>query len=214
MMPVAVLLLAASSAAVPHDALFVDGFERGPDNCATGSPVRMSLADFFYPSGDGGSNPSNPPTRYNVDVTLFENIWGHFTSTDATLPWPGRSGALPVYKAFGRNEYVAAAFHVPLDTSPNANGNFTHANYYGGPPIDASISQVCGDFNPPDAACRVTNVPYGRSMLSWTASPHAGRCVLTPGSDYYINIKLTNPAASDSNCNRITCNIGVVSYTN
>lgn len=134
-----------------------------------------------------------------ADTRNWENIWGHNSSTDNVTLWPGPTSTSPVIRDFGRTTYLAAQFHVPAGFSTTAFGQYAHANNPGGPPVTASFSKICGDFSPqPGTGCVVQNWPDDNSSaLFWKSqSQNTSFCPLQPNTDYYLNMKLSDPATT------------------
>jgi hypothetical protein len=202
MIPVAALLLAAATSQTA-DVVFNDSFE--PYQCPetisspTGTRSWRTYSDIFYLPNEGN-------VRHAVDLTQYENIWGHITQLDGTTLWPGVGGSSPTIKTLGKHEYVGTKFHVPPDTLPNLNGFFKHVMYGGGPPIDFAISRTCGDFQPVQG-CYVTNFPNSdNGMVYWrTGSGDNFHCALLSDTDYYINIRITDPNVTGPNCAGQNC---------
>jgi hypothetical protein len=175
----------------------------GPDGL-----TRLTTSDISY--------GLYPQVRAGVDVREWNNIWGHYTSTDAVHPWPGISGAEPMIRNFGRTNFVAAHFNT--GATGVGVGNYLFNVNLPGPNIDMSISTTCGDFsaNAANPACSVTNiVSADTSTLYWNftgGSPNF-KCQLAPNTDYYLNIKLTDPN-STMECARgnPTCPIATTHY--
>ena len=141
------------------------------------------------------------PTRFNVDVTEWSNIWGHRNSTDAYTPWPGVAGSGPSLLQFGRHNYLSAHFLTSGNTS--LYGNFTYPESIPGPNVDIKISTICGDFAPPSTnpGCFISNAPSGgQVVMNWTfVSGNRSKCALLPNTNYYMNIKM-HDASSPVDC--------------
>ena len=143
-------------------------------------------------------------------MTKFENIWGRTSGTDTTLAmFPGEN-VFAIIKNMQKSGYISAKFVAPT-TPNNFWGIFNHAATTSGPNIDASISSTCGDFNLSDFRCDVTNILAGDNMLAWKLPGYPGPslCQLTPGATYYLNIKLTDPAATHNDCSGATCKVNI-----
>jgi hypothetical protein len=184
----------------------VMGFDSGPYNftgtCATAPPppgactgpaglTRLTRSNITY--GAVGS-----VARQNVDLTEWNNIWGHATPTDAVAPWPGVNGAGPVIRRFGRTTFLAAHFNTGTHGVPNF-GVIAYASNIGGPDVDIRISETCGDFSADAAnpACLVTAASDDSPAIRWKfGTGNTGSyCNLKPGTDYYLNIKYHDPAS-------------------
>ncbi|MGH8171934.1 MAG: hypothetical protein ACREPX_02225 [Rhodanobacteraceae bacterium] len=164
--------------------------QQGDTSCPAG---RQTVGNIFYP-------PSQT-LRNNVDLTMWDNIWGHNTTTDPQVPWPGFPGSNPVIKNFNKTGYVAAKFHVPSN-AVGYQGFYKNISYNGGPNLTMSISPNCGDFAPTQIACLKENVPAGdQGMVYWRQANGTNfYCHIDTDTDYYLNIKLTDPTADGPNC--------------
>jgi hypothetical protein len=150
-----------------------------------------------------------PAARPGVDITKWENVWGHGSVTDNVTAWPGPLSSSPVIRDFGRNTYLAAKFHTPATFTPTIPfGQYQHAPNPPGPSVTASISTTCANFAPgPQAYCTISAWPDDTSSgLQWTspASPNGSYCKLQPNTDYYLNMKFTDPTSTES-CTDATC---------
>ena len=159
-----------------------------------------------------------PQQRPSVDLSQWDNIWGHNSVSDAGTPWPGVGGSSPVLRSFGRGNYVGAHFRTTSSTS--VSGNFSNPTLAAGPNATMAISTVCGDFSDhlPTPGCLVTNVATAdANLVRWkmTANNPSGSCNLQPNTDYYVNWML-HDATSDTECpaGSTTCNLSAVSYHN
>jgi len=212
MISIATLLLAVSTAQT-SESIFTDGFDSSQECPETISSPRGTLtlrqvADISYLPG----NP--PPTRHNVDITQFDNIWGHLSPTDATVPWPGRRGASSTVDELGKNEFFAAKFHVPADASMTLSGSYKNVMYGYGPNVDFSISEQCGDFEPPQDACWGTDfIADDTPMVYWRlASATNYYCHLDRDRDYYVNIRFTDSDPNADSCDGNVCNTTIQHY--
>jgi hypothetical protein len=163
--------------------------QQGDTSCPAG---RQTVGNLFYP-------PSQT-LRNNVDLTLWDNIWGHNTTTDPVVPWPGFPGSNPVIKNFDKTQYVAAKLHVAANLGYQ--GFYKNISYNGGPNLTMSISESCGDFTPSQSACLREDIPSGdQGMVYWRQAAGTNfYCHLEANTDYYLNIKITDPAATGPNC--------------
>lgn len=177
--------------------VIVDVSGGGADSCSSGSLTRQVTGSIQYPPAVG----MGKPTRQNANLTKWEEIWGHQTTTDAAIAWPGVLGASPVITNFGRNNYIAAKFHVG-DVPLTLNGAYTNVSNFGGLDITTSISTQCGDFDPAQVGCKARSAPPSdESSTYWRMqNPTSFYCQLSPNTDYYLNIKHTNPAQANANC--------------
>lgn len=191
MISFAALLLAASSAQTAGDTIFSDGFELVDTACPSTPLTRLTTSDIRYP------NTGNS-IRYNVDVTQFDNIWGHATNSDPLVTWPGRSGTQPAIMDFGKTQYVAAQFHATADVSPVLQITMRYGTYLSGPDLILAVSRICGDFDPATAYC-VSTAGAGAAFAKFVIDPYTNGCPLAPDTDYYVNIKMDDPQPQDCN---------------
>jgi hypothetical protein len=181
------------------DQVFVSGMEA--DVCPEG---RILTSDVRY---------EFTGTIASVDVTHFENIWGRLTALDAPVTWPGAPGSSPTIEQFTRTGYIAAAFHTPSEMPQTLQGLFKNVSYGGGPALDFSIGG-CGDFSSALGACFVPDTPaIEASMVHWrTQMPTNFFCVVAPDTDYYINIRLSDPDDDAGSCSTDSCGVTPASY--
>lgn len=209
MISIAALLLAAATSQTA-DGIYKDSFDAGASCPATiDSPngllnLRYISDLWYYPAG----------TRHGIDVTDFANIWGHIDALDGLTEWPGVPGASPTIKTIGRREYVGASFHVPADALPTLTGTMKHVMYWGGPPIDVSISRTCGDFDPVEPYCSAYDRPANdNAMLRWKlGNAQRSYCHIEPDGDYFLNIRFSDPNASSQDCTVTSCQTTIQQY--
>jgi hypothetical protein len=178
--------------------LVVQGGSGGGDVCPSSPRTRATVSDIHY--------LPEPPThvRHNVDLTLWDNIWGHVSETDNVTPWPGPSGATPTISTLGKTQYIAAKFHVGA-SPPSVFGFYKNVSYGAGPNLDVSISTNCGDFTPSQQTCVATNKPANDAgMLYWSLT-NPVYCKLEPNTDYYFNVQFHDPNTSGPGCSGGTC---------
>ena len=215
MIRLASLLLAASAVSaseipfdadeIPFDAsdtIFRDGFDSPPPagSCLSEARTRLPTSGITYgPVHD--VTPFNP-MRSNVDITEWNNVWGHANATDSALSWPGRSGSAPALRNFSRNNFVAIHFKTPGNATADStlNGYFTYPIDWNNPNADIKISTTCGDFtpNPANPGCVALDVASSNEvMVRWKFKPGniGAYCILQPNTDYYVNIRLTDPGS-------------------
>ena len=209
MIGIAALLLAAATSQT-SDGIYKDGLDSGAACPASVWTPNATLtlrhtSDIWYlPAG----------VRHGVDVTEWDNIWGHIDALDGITTWPGVPGASPTIKTIGKNEYVAAKFHVPPGEPSALSGSFKHVMYGGGPNIDAAISRTCGDFQPVEQGCWVQDDPADdRPMLRWHMGPGTRfYCHLDADTDYYFNIRFTDPHTTGPDCAGPVCQTTIQQY--
>jgi hypothetical protein len=211
MIQLAALFLAAATSQTA-DTIFTAGLDEPyvcPASITTGNDTRTlrHTSDIIY-------LPNTGHVRRNVNITDFNNIWGHIDELDGITLWPGIPGASPTIKTIGKTEYVGAKFHVPAFTPPTVSGSFKHVMYSGGPRLDFSISRFCGDFHPEEDGCSVTGAAADdNAMVHWRVS--AGdhwHCGLQPDTDYYVNIRFTDRATTGPDCFGSTCYSTIQQY--
>jgi hypothetical protein len=204
MVPFATLILLSATLDTPSstlDTIFMNDFES-----AVCPRLQQENSNLSY-------EPDLSQLIMNVDVTKYENIWGRSGAGMPITLFPGVSHNVAIL--LNRTLFVAAKFVVPTSgMSAGANGALTHGQTNGGPPLTMSISQQCGDFNPASSQCLVVGTTNYDTLGYWRLPTGSGNgCVLTPGQQYYINFKLTNPNAVDTiNCSRDYCVVSIISH--
>ena len=99
---------------------------------------------------------------------------------------------------FGKYTYIAAHFYVPSGTPVTWLGWIVHTEYNYGHNLTAAISTSCGDFSPSAQACYVESVS-GLNLVPWRTNS-GNFCRLQPNTDYYLNLRMTNPDEPSSTC--------------
>lgn len=197
-------LMLSASLLGAGDVVFSDTFDLSPDSCPDSS-IRATSSDIRYPT-------TGSSLRYDVDITRFENIWGHANNSDNAVLWPGRNGSGPVLMNFGKNQYVAARFHVPPGITTTSSGFYGYATYFSGPLVELAISTTCGEFAPANPAC-VSTHGAGESFGKWRIQPNTQNCPLAPDTDYFVNARLVDALPED--CLGVPeCRIGLNSVFN
>jgi hypothetical protein len=199
---------AGSATSLPATVVVTQG-GGGGGSCPTTPRTLATISDIHY--------LPEPPAhvRHTVDLTLWDNIWGHINETDDVTPWPGVSGSSPTIWTIGKTQYVAAKFHTSSLTTTN--GFFKNVSYGAGPNLDMAISQSCGDFAPTEASCLKTNIPSSDTpLVFWRLDTVVSNsyCHLTPNSDYYVNIQFHDPNTSGPGCSGGTCKTTIQLYHN
>lgn len=170
---------------------------RNPDDCP---PGRQLTAQLYY-------NYSMPYSSgvMNADVTTFDSIWGR-VRPGPTIPFPGVN-YFTIIKNMNADGYIATKFTVPIDLGADEFGIMTHGETLPGPNITMSFSDTCGDFAPANPQCGpVVDAGPGQISGKWKHELMVSNgCPLTPGATYYLNFKMTNPAA----CANATCTVTV-----
>lgn len=171
------------------------------DNCPSTPLTRITTGSVSYVPSSG--------TRTNVNMTSWDEIWGHATSTDATVPFPGRPNSQPSLLGFPKTGYLAAKFTVPAGAVINTYGWISHTEYNYGQDLTASISTNCGDFAPSNPSCLAVT-SSGQNLVPWAVSTPASFCPVVPGQTYFLNIKMTDPSRPSDTCapSATSCVIG------
>lgn len=193
LLPLAVLWSYASAT----DRIFADGLDAGGACVDDPHRVRMLTTTVGYDVHDTGD--------LLVDATQFEQIFGRASVSDpSTSPFPGVSGTGPVFHWIFSGEYYSGAFHTPVAGRWNgslivqSNDSRGCRNLDGSPGpcgqpyFDISISRQCNDYGD-SANYVVMNVPSDTMPhLLWSLGFVPGD--LRPDSDYYLNIRMHDPA--------------------
>jgi hypothetical protein len=189
----AALLILAMTPGV-NDPIMRDGFDA--DLCPAGRQTRANLSVGGF-------------TLTNADVTQWANVWGIANVWDAPVPWPGLPYSMPIILNFSETGYLALEFHVPPDVPTNRVGWLTHTEYNYGKDLTVAISTECGDFHPPSQACHAETVS-GQNLGPWRVNTNGGFCLLSPDTNYFLNLKITDPEQSSSSCAPLapSCAIG------
>jgi hypothetical protein len=209
MIQLTALLLAAATSQT-SDSIFTNAFDEPyvcPQSITTGTDTRTlrTVSDILY------ANTNH--VRHNVEISVFDNIWGHISELDGLMLWPGVPGASPTIRTIGKTEYVGAKFHVPANVLPSVNGSFKHVMYSGGPAIDFSISRFCGDFEPVVGCSASGAPPDDNPMVVWRIGQgNRYRCGLQPDTDYYVNIRFTDRGTTGPDCYGTSCYSTIQQY--
>lgn len=191
----------ASGSVTSQPATVVVSQGGGGDLCPVTPRTRALVSDIHY--------LPEPPAhvRHAVDLTLWDNIWGHLNESDNVIPWPGPNGASPTIATLQKTEYVAAKFHVPAGTLSTLSGFYKNVSYGAGPNLDMSISTACGDFAPAQAGCVVTDVPSNdQGLVYWRmVNPSNFYCQLTPNTDYFLNLQFHDINTTGPGCTGTAC---------
>ena len=182
----AVLMLALP--AFEPEGLFADGFDPACYIIAS-SPITYGI----YPE----------PYRPNQDLGEWANIWGAASASGSVQEWPGPLAASPVIRNFDRYGCVAAKFHVPAGFPSTKFGQFVHGINPPGPPIDAAYSTRPGDFGTtlgPGCAVRNWHDDLSTGMRWKIDSTNPSFCGLHADTDYYMNIRLSDPDTIEDQC--------------
>jgi hypothetical protein len=148
----------------------------------------------------------------NMDVTNAENILGYTAWAGPRAAYPFKNG-FTLFKGYPRTvgAYIGAKYPVPVGTLPVQWTKLGTNETVPGPGTDHAISAVCGDFSPAARNCAKHGAIGGAQLFSTKmyAAPVNAGCVHVTGRDYYLNIRLTNPATASTNCGATTCQFGL-----
>ena len=184
----------------------------GPACVAPSGLTRQVTADIGY--GSGGAQSGS--YRRNVDVTQWNNVWGYGDAQGTTpLPWPGITGSGPVFRNFNRTAFVGLHFNTG-STAAGIGGNFVYGSNIGGPNIDMSISTRCGDFtlDANNPKCLVLNSYSDDSprLYFQRSTTNSTKCNLLPNTDYFLNIKYTDPTSTVECLPGVSCPMFMTRY--
>ena len=193
------LPLAAAFSPCVHadDVVFQGSMEYSTACVPDATRTRMSTINVGYSVSNIGS--------LTVDATEFEGVFGRASVYDpTTLAFPGVSGTGPVFHWIAPYMYYSARFHTPPGghwigslafQSNDSRGCYNvggSRGRCGQPYYDVSISHTCNDYSS-SASYAHTNVPSDQlPHLGW--SQGYGDFDLSPDTDYYLNIRMTDPA--------------------
>ncbi len=172
----------------------------GGDTCVNNTGIsRLTFGRVQY----------NDTSGRDVDLTLFENVFGHNPAGESRL-FPGTAN-LNQRVFIPRNQYVSLKFTVPAALPNQTYGQFRFEETQPSAlRMSFTISKTCGDFSatatsPLTSRCIMNNEPVN-GTLAWGYYLGATTlCPLVPGETYYFNIihaplsNLTNSSCS-GNC--------------
>jgi hypothetical protein len=193
LLPLAVMC----SCAHAGDKIYADGFDVGGSACVE-DPERTRMLSIGV--GYSVSNIGN----LLADTTQFQTIFGRGSVLDTiTYPFTGVSGSGPVFHWIFSHQYYSGLFHTPasgrytgsLSFQSNDSRGCRNRNGSPGPcgqPFyDVSISSQCNDYS--DTATFVALHAYSDGMPSLSWSLGFTETDLRPDTDYYLNIRMTDP---------------------
>jgi hypothetical protein len=137
------------------------------------------------------------------DLTEFASVFGHATADDAVIGWPGRHNSQPTILEFVRGAYVALHFRTNALGQIPTFGFIVHTEYNYGFDPSFSISRAAGDFSSSlGVNCYAERRQSGQNILPYAMplTGFSGSCHLAANSDYFMNIKMANPAQVTSTC--------------
>lgn len=156
----------------------------GGDTCVNTAGIsRLTFGHVEYNNRDGR----------DIDLTLFENVFGHNPGGDPR-PFPGTANINQrIY--IPRNQYVSLKFTVPANLPNQTYGQFRFEETQPAAlRMSITISKTCGDFAdtaafPLTSRCVVFNNGAVNSTVLWGYYAGASSlCQLVPGESYYLNI--------------------------
>jgi hypothetical protein len=170
----------------------------GGDSCPVVPRTRALTSDINFLPGSH--------LRHAVDLTLWNNIWGHISESDNVTPFPGPNGASPTIQTLGKTQYIAAKFNSG-SLPANFFGFYKNVSYGAGPNLDVSISSACGDFSPDGPACIVTDIPSSdQGLVYWRMINGTNfYCPLQQNTDYYLNLQFHDITTTGPGCTGATC---------
>jgi len=188
----------ASNAQTAGDDIFVDSFDTVLTCDGPSGYSRLEMANMTYGAVDSYY-------RLGVDVTEWDNIFGHGTSTDGLTPWPGVRGSSPVAHTLSRDGFMSIHFYTGDSPAGRFGWMIYPSNSGNGSPVDppdiqAKISRSCGDFAPPalgeQTACfKQRAYSDDTRFMSWMVGDgiNTSLCYLAPNTHYWVNIKGYDP---------------------
>lgn len=177
---------AQSVAQTPQDMIF-HGWTIGQCGGGTNPPPAGLYASGRLSYGGKGGFITN------ANLLDWAVLWGRSGVQTDPVPFPGASGATPVWTP-GANQYTCSKFRTPAG---GLSGQYKNSAYYSTGAINISLSTTCGDFTPAQPACHKENVPNNdQPKLFWDING-AGtfRCHLPANTDVFLNVKRTSPTA-------------------
>jgi hypothetical protein len=159
-------------------------------------PPIMSTVHYPTQSGQGF------PTRPAVDISKFENLFGHTTypdpaqpatashpayAKDQALPMPGRAGASVVVNIAGDRPF-SSEFIVPGDKAYQ--GAVGASTYHGVHALKIGWSRTRDVFES-DARYTTGYVGSGESGPKWS-NAHSNMALMHPGEKWYLVVELVD----------------------
>ncbi|WP_386067719.1 hypothetical protein ACFJIW_23665 [Tahibacter sp. UC22_41] len=155
------------------------------DTCVNNAGItRQTFGTVMYNAGFS--------TARDVDMTLFENIFGHNIDGASRL-FPGTAN-LNQRIMIQRNQYVSLKFTVPANLPNQTYGQFRFEETQPQTTrMSWTISKTCGDFSttptpPLTTQCIMNNGPVNSSLMWGYYQGATTLCQLVPGETYYFNI--------------------------
>lgn len=159
-------------------------------------------------SGKVSYNDGND--RNNIDLTRFENVFGHDNQGGASRLWPGTQN-INQRIFIPRNNYVALQFTVPSNLHTDTRGQYRFEETAPTSSVmSITVSKACGDFSTTPTAPMTTKCILNggalNSALTWGKTGLTARCQLEPGETYYLNIVHANlNTITTSGCSVASC---------
>ncbi|WP_257385675.1 hypothetical protein [Tahibacter caeni] len=157
----------------------------GGDTCVNNAGItRQTFGTVMYNAGI--------TTARDVDMTLFENVFGH-NPDGAPRLFPGTTN-INQRVMIQRNQYVSLKFTVPANFPNQTYGQFRFEETQ--PQtlrMSWTISKTCGDFSatptpPLTSHCIMNNGPVNSTLMWGYYLGATTLCQLVPGETYYFNI--------------------------
>jgi len=167
---------------------FVGMRDASPGSCGVVPPDpagRQLTATIKYPNVPGSGVRT-------IDITRWDNLFGHRDSIDGITPWPGANGSSPAVVQFTGPGYVA------LDAMPNVKAQvMVNISSYNGAVLDGAWSTQVGDFSGNvkgnvAGACTATRGP-GESFPKLSTDPTKPGCYIALGQHVVFNVRLHVP---------------------
>lgn len=183
------------------------------------APNQLTRANVAY--------NTNPQVDRNVDLTIWNKVWGRVAYSEAGWPWPASSGSRPHF-VLGRNQFTCTKF-----TTTNVTGlsQLSMASYQTVGNLDVSIAPMCGDFSAWPSPINSLNIggpsctksaigAFASAFMTYRIGDSTGTadrpgfCGLAPRTDYYLNVRfhegqpIPNTGAL---CNVLGCQVGIQS---
>lgn len=197
--------------------LGINGLNWNFASCTVQAPPpaagRQTVAHIAYGgTGSGGGQVVR-------DVTQWQSVFGHSTTTDAVIAWPGRHDSQPTIVDLRRGSYIALEVHT------NALGQIPTFGFVGSTEynrgFDPAISwaRSPGDFSASlGTKCYAARVLSG-GQLGQYATPLVGylaACHLPSNATVYFNLKMADPTQATPMCaaSSPTCPFGMTNNFN
>jgi hypothetical protein len=184
----------ASSATAQTNGIMRDAFEV-PGYCPPGRVAHTTVSWRYDGIG-----------RRAIDVTRAEALWGRWDAGQTPVDYPWLN-VFAILWQFPRHGYLGAEFDIAPWVLSWQYNRMTHGETLPGPWTDISVSDWCGDFNPPDPWCMTDATYTGQSMgvYKLPEAPVFAGCTLQPLGTYYLNLRFTFPDVEHWDCGSSAC---------